>query len=118
MDMNAGHEIEVKRHCPQATIVFDLSHVVANDGREVLYRVRVDRANELRAERPARKVVKDARPLLLLKNRDSLHASEDIRLKESLQANRALFVVHFLRDILKGLWSYRHADYAEPAWNA
>lgn len=48
MDMNAGYEIEVKLHCPQAAIVFDLSHVVAEYGREVIDRVA--RANELRAD--------------------------------------------------------------------
>ena len=65
MDMNAGYEIEVKHHCPQAAIVFDLFHVVAKYGREVIDRVRVDRANELRADQPARRVVKGARWLLL-----------------------------------------------------
>ena len=38
MDMNAGYELEVKRHCPQAAIVFDLFHVVAKYGREVIDR--------------------------------------------------------------------------------
>lgn len=117
MDMNAGYELEVKRHCPQAAIVFDLFHVVAKYGREVIDRVRVDRANELRADKPARRVVKGAR-WLLLKNRDALAPEQDIQLKELLAANRALFVVHVLRDALKHLWSYRHAGYAERAWRS
>lgn len=57
MDMNAGYEIEVKHHCPQAAIVFDLFHVVAKYGREVIDRVRVDCANALRGDKPARRVV-------------------------------------------------------------
>ena len=117
MDMNAGYEIEVKHHCPQAAIVFDLFHVVAKYGREVIDRVRVDRANELRADKPARQVVKGAR-WLLLKNRESLAAGQDIQLKELLAANRALFVVHVLRDALKELWAYRHPGYAERAWRS
>jgi transposase len=117
MDMNAGYELEVKRHCPQAAIVFDLFHVVAKYGREVIDRVRVDRANELRADKPARRVVKGAR-WLLLKNRESLAPGQDVQLKELLAANRALFVVHVLRDALKDLWSYRHAGYAERAWKS
>lgn len=117
MDMNAGYEIEVKHHCPQAAIVFDLFHVVAKYGREVIDRVRVDRANELRADKPARRVVKGAR-WLLLKNRESLAPGQDIQLKELLAANRALFVVHVLRDALKDLWSYRHPGYAERAWKS
>mgnify|MGYP003584160826 CR=1 FL=1 len=117
MDMNAGYEIEVKHHCPQAAIVFDLFHVVAKYGREVIDRVRVDRANELRSNKPARRIVKGAR-WLLLKNKDSLAPGQDVQLKELLAANRALFVVHVLRDALKDLWSYRHTGYAERAWRS
>jgi transposase len=36
MDMNASYELEVKAHCPQAEIVFDLFHVAAKYGREVM----------------------------------------------------------------------------------
>jgi transposase len=117
MDMNAGFELEVRRFCPAAAIVFDLFHVVAKYGREVIDRVRVDRANELRAQRPERKVVKGAR-WLLLKNRDSLREGEDVQLQELLAANRSLFVVYVLRDALKELWRYRHAGYAAQAWRS
>ncbi|HUG04455.1 MAG TPA: ISL3 family transposase [Steroidobacteraceae bacterium] len=115
MDMNASYELEVRRHCPQAAIVFDLFHVVAKYGREVIDRVRVDRANELAADRPARRVVKGAR-WLLLKNRASLRPGEDVELEELLAANHALFIVYVLRDALKELWHYRHAGYAARAW--
>jgi transposase len=117
MDMSAGYEHEVRRHCPHAVIVFDLFHVLAKYGREVIDRVRVDRANELRGDRGARKVVKGAR-WLLLKNRDSLRPGEDVTLDELLLANHALFVVYVLRDALKDLWSYRHAGYAASAWRS
>jgi transposase len=117
MDMNAGYELEVKAHCPRAAIVFDLFHVVAKYGREVIDRVRVDRANELRSQRRERKIVKGAR-WLLLKNRDSLHAGEDVALEELLAANHSLFVVYVLRDALKDLWSYRHVGYADRAWRS
>jgi transposase len=117
MDMNAGYELEVKAHCPQADIVFDLFHVIAKYGREVIDRVRVDRANELRAQRRERQIVKGAR-WLLLKNRDSLRPGEDVELEELLAANHALFVVYVLRDALKDLWHYRHAGYAARAWRS
>ena len=42
----------------------------------------VDRANELRADKPARQVVKAAR-WLLLKNRESLAAGQDVQFKKS-----------------------------------
>lgn len=117
MDMNAGYELEVKRHCPNAAIVFDLFHVIAKYGREVIDRVRVDRANELREQRRERRLVKSAR-WLLLKNRNSLRAGEDVELEELLAANHSLFVVYVLRDALKDLWSYRHSGYAARAWRS
>jgi transposase len=117
MDMNAGYELEVKTHCPSAAIVFDLFHVIAKYGREVIDRVRVDRANELRSQRHERRLVKGAR-WLLLKNRASLRPGEDVELEELLAANHALFVVYVLRDALKDLWSYRHRGYALDAWRS
>ena len=43
MDMNTAFDLEVKQHCPQAEVVYDLFHVVARYGREVVDRVRVER---------------------------------------------------------------------------
>jgi len=117
MDMNAGYELEVRAHCPAAAIVFDLFHVVAKYGREVIDRVRVDRANELRADRPQRRIVKGAR-WLLLKNRDSLAPGQDVQLDELLAANHSLFVVYVLRDALKQLWQQRHPAQAALAWRS
>ncbi len=117
MDMNTGYQLEVQHHCPNAAIVFDLFHVVAKYGREVIDRVRVDRANELRADRPSRRIVKGAR-WLLLKNRDSLRPGEDVELDELLAANHSLFVVYVLRDALKDLWAQRQTALAAKAWNS
>jgi transposase len=117
MDMSAGYELEVQAHCPNAAIVFDLFHVVAKYGREVIDRVRVDRANELRADRHGRRVVKGAR-WLLLKNRASLSPGQDVELDELLAANHSLFVVYVLRDALKDLWQQRHREQAARAWRS
>jgi transposase len=117
MDMNSSYELGVRAHCPNAAIVFDLFHVIAKYRREVIDRVRVDCANELRADRAQRRLVKGAR-WLLLNNRDSLHPDQDVELEELLSANHALFVVYVLRDALKELWSYRHAGYARRAWQS
>lgn len=85
--MNPAYELETRVHCPQAEIVFDLFHVVAKYGREVIDRVRVDEANRLRRDKPARRVIKGAR-WLLLRNRENLATSEDrVRLTELLEAN-------------------------------
>lgn len=116
MDMNAGFELEVRLHCPQAEIVYDLFHVVAKYGREVIDRVRVDEANRLREDRAARRLVKGSR-WLLLRNRENVTVPQDrVRLSELLAANRALFTVYVLKDDLKALWDYRHIGYAERFW--
>jgi len=38
MDMNTAFDLEVRQHCPQAEVVYDLFHVVARFGREVIDR--------------------------------------------------------------------------------
>src|SRR5262245_32824872 len=48
MDMSVAFDEEVRAECPRAEIVYDLFHVVAKYGREVIDRVRADEANRLR----------------------------------------------------------------------
>ena len=116
MDMNEGYAQEVRAQCPAAKIVYDLFHVVAKYGRQVIDRVRVDEANRLRHDKPARKLVKTSR-WLLARNPENVTRPEDkIRLRELLANNHALFTVYVMKDDLKALWSYRHAGYAERFW--
>ena len=103
MDMNTAFDLEVKQHCPQAEVVYDLFHVVAKYGREVIDRVRVDRANELKDDKPARKLVKGSR-WLLLKNRNNLNAQQTVSLEELLLANQPLSTVYILAEQLKSIW--------------
>lgn len=109
MDMNTAFDLEVKRHCPQAEVVYDLFHVVARYGRDVVDRIRVDQANALRHDKPARKVVKQSR-WLLLRNKDNLKAEQAIHLAELLAANQPLATVYLLKDALKDIW------YAPSVW--
>jgi transposase len=122
MDMSEAYEQEVRAHCPQAVIVYDLFHVVAKYGREVIDRVRVDLTNRLaRAAGPGRsrarrRVIKGTR-WLLLKNRANVTRPQDrVRLREVLAANRPLWVVYVLKDALKRLWRYRYRGAAQRAW--
>ncbi|MFQ5353032.1 MAG: ISL3 family transposase [Candidatus Binatia bacterium] len=118
MDMNGAYEAEVRHQCPKAEIVFDLFHVVAKYGREVIDRVRVDEANRVADDKKARKVVKSAR-WLLLRNRDTLKTDKDcVRLDELLAANQALMTVYVLKDDLKELWSHRDESDARAAWKS
>lgn len=124
MDMSEAYELETRAHCPQAAIVFDLFHVVAKYGREVIDRVRVDEANRVARARPRknrriralRRVIKGTR-WLLLRNRANVTTRRDrVRLREVLAANRRLWVVYVLKDALKQLWRYRYRAAARRAW--
>jgi transposase len=117
MDMSTAYELEVRSYCPQAEIVFDLFHVVAKYGREVIDRVRVDEANRLRHSRRDRHVIKSSR-WLLLRNRENVVRPKDrVRLREILDANKALFTVYVLKADLKHLWDFRYPKVARRFWN-
>lgn len=103
MDMNTAFDLEVRQHCPNAEVVYDLFHVIARFGRDVIDRVRVDQANALRAEPKARQVIKRSR-WLLLRNRANLEADQAVKLDELLAANRPLAAVYLLKTELKEIW--------------
>lgn len=103
MDQNTAYDLEVKQHCPNAEVVYDLFHVVAKYGREVIDRVRVDQANELREDKPARRAVKRSR-WLLLKNQNNLTDDQQIKLSELMATNAPLAQVYVLKEQLKELW--------------
>lgn len=115
MDMNTAMDLEVQYHCPKARVVYDLFHVVAKFGREVIDRVRVDQANQLRHNKPARKVVKRSR-WLLLRNRSNLQGDQALKLEELLQANQPLMTVYVLKDQLKELWYAPSESEAKQRW--
>jgi len=116
MDMSTAYEEEARKWCPNAEIVYDLFHIVAKYGREVIDRTRVDEANRLRHDAEARKVVKGAR-WLLLRNKKNIKSAEDrVKLKELLSANRTLAKVYIMRDDLKHLWEYRYPAAALRFW--
>lgn len=124
MDMSGAYAEEVRAHCPAAAIVYDLFHVVAKYGREVIDRVRVDETNRVaQAGRPndaalraRRAVIKGTRWLLLQNRAHVTRPADRIRLKELLAANRALFTVYVLKDDLKQLWQYKRVDAARRFW--
>jgi transposase len=124
MDMHGPFGDEARARCPNAAVVYDLFHVVAKYGREVIDRVRVDETNRIAKAkgrndsriRTQRRVIKGTR-WLLLRNRSTLTARRDrIRLDELLAANRALFITYVLKDDLKQLWQYRAPAAARRFW--
>lgn len=115
MDMNTAFDLEVQAHCPQARVVYDLFHVIAKYGREVIDRVRVDEANRLKDDRPMRRIVKRAR-WLLLRNRDNVPAAQQPKLDELLAANQALMTTYVMKASLKDLWQPMTAWQWRAAW--
>ncbi len=55
METDVAFIAEVQAHCPHAAIVYDLFHVLAKYGREVINRVRVPSARLHSVERPDRR---------------------------------------------------------------
>lgn len=115
MDMNSAFDAEVKDQCPNAEVVYDRFHVVAKYGREVMDRVRVDQANQLRDDKAARKVIKGSR-WLLLRNADNLKPEQAVKLEELLAANASLTTAYVLKDQLKTLWFADDEATARSAW--
>jgi len=115
MDMNTAFDLEVKAHCPNARVVYDLFHVLAKFGREVVDRVRVDQANALKADPAARRVIKRSR-WLLLRNRANLTQEQAIKLDDLLAANAPLTTVYLLKAQLKELWYAPDEPQAQRRW--
>jgi len=116
MDMNTAFDLEVRRYCPNARVVYDLFHVVAKYGREVISRVRVDAANQLRHDAPARRVVKQAHWLLLRNPANLKTPAQRVRLEEVLAANQSLMTVYVMKQQLKALWTAPTAWAWRNAW--
>jgi transposase len=115
MDMNTAFDREVQLHCPHARVVYDLFHVVAKYGREVIDRVRVDEANRLKHDQPLRQIVKRAR-WLLLRNRENIPEAQQPKLQELLAANQALMTAYVMKTDLKELWQPSGAWQWRRAW--
>ena len=97
---------------PQAKIVFDLFHVVANFSR-VIDKVR---NSEYRKASKADKAVFKGVKYLLLKNRRNIRRqSHRQQLKELLALNQVISTVMILKEKLKHIWTYRSRTWAGKA---
>lgn len=115
LDMSVGYRKAVEAACPQAALVYDLFHVVAKYGREVVDRVRVRESKRQETEE-GRKLIKGSR-YLLLKNRPNLSSDQRSRLRELLEANERLSTVYILKDQLKQIWRYRYRAWGRRAFH-
>ena len=85
MDMNTAFDLEVKQHCPQAEVVYDLFHVVARYGRRWWTGCGVETGECTESDKPARKVVK-VRVGCCYVIRAKLSEKQDVKLQELLAA--------------------------------
>jgi transposase len=115
MDMNGAFEEEVRAKAPRARIVYDLFHVVAKYGREVINRVRNAEADRVKDDKKKRKVITGSR-WLLLRNSKNVKDDDMLRLQELLEANKNLLTVYLLKEDLKQLWRFKRTDEAEIFW--
>ncbi len=95
--------------------MYDLFHVVAKFGREVMDRVRVDQANRLKLDKKARQWIKRSR-WVLLKNRDNLNARQASYLEEILSMNKDLMTTYILGAQLKELWRCSSEKQVNELW--
>jgi transposase len=101
----------VRRHCPQASIVFDLFHLVKAYG-EVVKAVRREEYANAREE--DRRVFRGTH-YLLLKNGENLTADQRVRLDQLLAINATLTRVYLLKDQLKAIYRERSRDRVKGA---
>jgi transposase len=111
IDMWEAYINRIRHHCPQASIVFDLFHIVQGYGN-VIDEVR--REEVRKAVGPMKRVVKGSR-YLLLKNRENLRPDQADRLDELLNLNENLSRVYILKDQLKVIYQYKHPPDAKAA---
>lgn len=93
----------ISEHAPQANVVFDKFHVIAEYSR-MIDRVRNEEYRA--ASNSGKKIIKGSR-YLLLKNEENLKSCQRERLKELLSVNEVLNTVYILKDELKMLWEAR-----------
>lgn len=111
LDMWRPYINSVSHYCINAKIVYDLFHVV-KDFNRVIDKIRNQEYHRARAE--GKEVIKGSK-YLLLKNHEHLSTDDRVRLKELINLNEKLALVHILKDDLKKIWDYRYRAWAERA---
>jgi transposase len=102
-DMSPAFQSAVRKHLPQATLVFDRFHIMKLLNEKLTELRRVLFAE---AEGPLGKNVLKGVRWLLLKNPENLDHSknESRRLQEALELNQPLATAYYLKDDLRRFW--------------
>ncbi len=112
MDMWDPFINAVKKKVPQAQIVFDLFHVVAQFGK-IIDKVR--NVEYHKASKENKSVYKGAKYLLLKNRRNVRKKRHREQLKKLLELNEVISTVMILKEQLKHIWSYRSRTWATKA---
>jgi len=112
MDMWDPFIKAVKKKLPNAKIVFDLFHVVANFGR-VIDKVR--NSEYQKASKQDKAVYKGAKYLLLKNRKNVRRQAHRQQLKDLLALNEVINTVYILKEKLKHIWTYRSRTWAAKA---
>lgn len=104
-DMWAPYIGAVREWLPNARVVYDLYHVVANYHHRVLDKVRIAAYKRAESEEE-RRWIKGSR-YLLYTNEQNLTDGQRPRLEKLLEVNQTIHTAYLLRDSLKEIWTLR-----------
>jgi len=104
-DMWTPYITAVREQLPNARVVYDLYHVVANYHRRVLDKIRIAAYRQAESEEE-RRWIKGSR-YLLYKNEENLTDGQRPRLEKLLEVNEEIHTAYLLRDSLKEIWRLR-----------
>lgn len=109
IDMWDPYVKAIKKHLPNALIVFDLFHVKAAFSRLIDKLRNIEYRN---ADSKLKSLMKHSR-FLFLKNPQNLKTEERPQLKEILKLNEPLALAYILKDYVKRIWQYHYRASAE-----
>lgn len=97
IDMHAPYELEIRKWCPRASLIYDHFHVIKPLGEAIdLIRCRLQK--ELPPE--GRSYLKNCR-YLLLRPKETLREKQQVRLRELLAVNETLNMAYILKEDLR-----------------
>ena len=104
IDRGGSYQASVKEHLPDADIVYDKFHIIANYN-EVIDKIR--RREWRQAEEEDKPFIKGQR-FNLFRNPENMTPQRESSLKELLAMNEDLYQAYTLKDMLKQLWTYTY----------
>ena len=104
IDRGGSYQASVREHLPDADIVYDKFHIIANYN-DVIDKIR--RREWRQAETDDKPFIKGQR-FNLFRNPENLTPKGESCLKELLAMNEDLYQAYTLKDMLKQLWTYTY----------